>query len=217
MRYRAGMSPGPRLPLLLLLGAALFSDPAEAGDIYVGTDENGVMTFTDTPPDDLGGFEVFIKELDDDRPDDWAAIDPGLLRQNLDSYDDIIVASGREFSVAPELVKAVVLVESGMNPRATSPRGAQGLMQLMPPTARELGVDDSYAPLANVRGGARYLRKMLNEFGGDLELALAAYNAGPGNVRKYDGIPPFEETQYYVKKVLRYYRWFLAERPMRRG
>jgi len=207
----------PRLALLLpflLLGAG----PAHAGgDIYVGTDENGVVTFTDTPPAELEGFDIFIKELDDDRPTDWAAIDAGLLRRNLDTYDDIIVSAADEYSLAPELVKAVVLVESGMNPRATSHRGAQGLMQLMPATAAELGVADSYAPLANVRGGARYLRQMLNMFGGDKELALAAYNAGPGNVRKYDGIPPFEETRYYVRKVLRYYRYFLSDRPVRRG
>ncbi len=212
------MSPPIRLCLSSLLGLLLWSGVARAaGDIYVGTDANGVVTFTDTPPSDLDGFAVFIKELDDDRPGAWAAIDAALLRRNLDSYDDIILSAGNEFRVAPELVKAVVLVESGMNPRATSPRGAQGLMQLMPGTAEELGVDDSYAPLANVRGGASYLRKMLDQFGGDRELALAAYNAGPGNVRKYAGIPPFEETQYYVKKVLRYYRWFLAERPLRRG
>jgi soluble lytic murein transglycosylase-like protein len=217
VRYRAGMSPRSGLLLSSLLVLAVWPAQTRAGDIYVGTDSNGVVTFTDTPPPDLEGFEVFIRELDLDRPDDWASIDAGLLRQNLDSYDDIIVSSAAEYKLAPELVKAVVLVESGMNPRATSPRGAQGLMQLMPATAEELGVADSYAPLANVRGGAKYLRKMLNQFGGDRELALAAYNAGPGNVRKYDGIPPFEETQYYVRKVLRYYRWFLAERPMRRG
>ena len=217
MRYRAGMLPrtGPLLSLLFV--TALWPAATFAGDIYVGTDSNGVLTFTDTPPADLDGFEVFIHELGNDRPDDWASIDAGLLRKNLDSYDDIILSAAAEFKLAPELVKAVVLVESGMNPRATSPRGAQGLMQLMPPTARELGVTDSYAPLANVRGGAKYLRQMLDQFRGDRELALAAYNAGPGNVRKYDGIPPFEETQYYVTKVLRYYRWFLAERPMHRG
>lgn len=212
------MASRPGLAALLVVALGLAPTVAGAGgDIYVGTDANGVVTFTDTPPAELGGFEVFIKELDDDRPTDWASIDGVLLRRNLDTYDDIVISTAHEFRLAPELVKAVMLVESGMNPRATSPRGAQGLMQLMPATARELGVEDSYAPLANVRGGARYLRQMLDQFGGDKELALAAYNAGPGNVRKYDGIPPFEETKYYVRKVLRYYRYFLAERPVRRG
>ena len=210
------MASRPGLLLVLFALGALPSSSRAGGDIYVGTDSNGVVTFTDTPPADLDGFEVFIKELDVDRPGDWAAIDGALLKRNLDSYDDIVLTAASEFRLAPELVKAVILVESGMNPRATSPRGAQGLMQLMPGTAAELGVADSYAPLANVRGGARYLRQMLDQFG-DKELALAAYNAGPGNVRKYDGIPPFEETRYYVRKVLRYYNWFLAERPVRRG
>ena len=202
---------------LLLLSLVLLASPAAAGDIYIGTDENGVVTFTDTPPADGEGFEVFIKDLDADRPGDWASIDMALLRKNLDNYDREIIASSRRHRIAPELVKAVVLVESGMNPRATSPRGAQGLMQLMPGTAEEVGVFDSYNPDQNIEGGTAYLRRMLNAFDGDKTLALAAYNAGPGNVRKYAGVPPFQETQYYVDKVLRYYRYFLTERPLPRS
>jgi len=193
---------------------ALGAAPALAGDIYMGTDDNGVLTFTDTPPADGEGFDVFIKDLEG-RPSKFANIDAALLRKNLDNYDDTIVASATKWKIAPELIKAMVLVESGMNPRAKSPAGARGLMQLMPGTARELGVADSWDAKQNVEGGTRYLRRMLNTFQGNRKLALAAYNAGPGNVRKYNGIPPFEETEYYVDKVLKYYAYFLAERPLR--
>jgi len=207
----------PRASASLVLLVLALSGAARAGDIYIGTDANGVVTFTDTPPADLDGFALFIEDLSKNRPGSFTRIDNALLRRNLDTYDDTIVAAAREHRLAPELVKAVVLVESGMNPTARSPKGAQGLMQLMPATARELGVQAPYEPEENVRGGARYLRRMLDLFDGDRELALAAYNAGPGNVRKHGGIPPFAETQYYVDKVLRYYQYFLAERPLRRG
>ncbi len=200
-------------PLLLAL-ALLLAAPAVAGDIYLGTDANGVLTFTDTPPSGDGSFDIYMSELSD-RPERWAQVDARLLKKNLDTWDDLILRAAAHHQVAPELVKAVILVESGMNPKATSPVGAQGLMQLMPATAKSLGVADSYDPQDNVFGGARYLRKMLDRFG-DRQLALAAYNAGPGNVTKYGGIPPFKETQLYVKKVSKYYAHFLAERPVGR-
>jgi soluble lytic murein transglycosylase-like protein len=187
--------------------------PAQAGDIYIGTDDNGVLTFTDTPPSGEEGFGVFIKDLEG-RPTKFATIDPALLRKNLDNYDEPILVSANKWKVPPELVKAMVLVESGMNPRAKSPAGARGLMQLMPATAAELGVEDSWDAKQNIEGGTRYLRKMLNTFR-SRSLALAAYNAGPGNVRKYNGIPPFQETEYYVDKVLKYYAYFVAEKPLR--
>ena len=209
-------SPWIRRVLALAASLVIPAGVAHGGDIYIGTDDNGVVTFTDTPPADLEGFDVFIQELDKDRPTAWASIDGALLRRNLDTYDREILSAARTYKVAPELVKAVVLVESGMNPRAKSPAGAEGLMQLMPGTATEVGVKDSFDPTDNIRGGTRYLRRMLDRFRGDRTLALAAYNAGPGNVNKYGGVPPFKETQYYVKKVLQYYKYFLAERPIRR-
>ena len=110
----------------------------------------------------------------------------------------------------PALVAAVARAESGFDPRAGSPAGAQGLMQLMPATARGLGVADPYDPAQSLDGGARYLRQQLDAFGGDLRLALAAYNAGPGAVRRHGGVPPYAETEGYVPKVLGYLDQFRA-------
>lgn len=111
---------------------------------------------------------------------------------------------GKNFSLDPALLKAIAKVESSFNPKAISPKGALGLMQLMPETAELVGVENPFDPLENLKGGALYLKKLLEEFG-DLELALAAYNAGPEKVRTYGGIPPYPETQAYVKDVLYYY------------
>lgn len=111
--------------------------------------------------------------------------------------------SGAVVGLSPELLEAVAWAESRFNPDARSPKGAQGVMQLMPGTAAELGVDPT-VPQDNIRGGARYLRQMLETFDGDLELALAAYNAGPGAVRRHGGVPPYPETRRYVAAVLDY-------------
>ncbi len=119
-------------------------------------------------------------------------------------FDQHIRQVAAESSLSPALIKAVALVESGFNPRAVSPKGAQGLMQLMPATARQYGVSNPFDPLENLRAGATHLKKLLIEFDGNLTLALAAYNAGSGAVRRHGGVPNYRETREYVKKVHRH-------------
>ena len=178
---------------LLVLGS---NAPAEAR-IYTFTDEDGVTHFTNVPRDrryrplddsDVGRFR--IQRL----PRHWR-------------YDGLIGLTAREHRLQPALVKAVIAAESNFDPDAVSHRGAQGLMQLMPETAAALGVADPLQPLENVRAGTLYLRLMIDRYG-DLERALAAYNAGPSAVDRYGGIPPYPETRDYVRRVLTYYRHY---------
>jgi len=127
--------------------------------------------------------------------------------------DRLVSANAATWNVDPSLIKAVIANESGFNANATSNVGARGLMQLMPSTASGLGVTDSYDPAQNVWGGTRYLRGLLDRFGGNVQLAVAAYNAGPGAVEKYSGVPPYAETQNYVQNVLSSYEKYRSEIP----
>ena len=156
-------------------------------------DDDGSVVFTNMPSrhevQPVPGLEV------------WDALGISGTTLPVTVYDPFIERVAREHGLAPELIKAVALVESGFDTHAVSPKGAQGLMQLMPATARQYGVKDAFDPLQNLRAGTIHLRKLLDEFDGDLTLALAAYNAGSGAVRRYGGVPAYRETQEYVRKV----------------
>ncbi|MDD2364989.1 MAG: lytic transglycosylase domain-containing protein [Desulfuromonadaceae bacterium] len=169
-------------------------------DIYRYVDEDGIIHFTDAPTDKR--FKVFMRDLKKDKE----------LRTKLKyassvnpaEFDQIIRNCSEKYGVNPSLVKAVIHAESGYNPNAVSSKGASGLMQLMPATARSLNVADRFNPKDNVEGGVKYLRFLLDTFRGDVVLAVAAYNAGLNKVAKYGGIPPYNETKTYVNRVLAY-------------
>ena len=176
------------------LGAAA---PA-SGQIYAIRDENGVLTLSDKP---LGpGAQTYAVRGASSTVRATRGSGEGVRSSQ---WDDVIDHHAREQGLRPDLVRAVIQVESAFNPRARSHKGAMGLMQLMPATARELGVRNAYDPLENIRGGTGYLRGLLDQFNGNEELALAAYNAGAGKVIKYGGtVPPYRETRNYVSRIL---------------
>ncbi|WP_460596700.1 transglycosylase SLT domain-containing protein [Geomonas sp. Red276] len=187
---------------LVALAPAAVTIPAPArADIYRYEDPDGTLHFTDAPTDKR--FKIFMRDIKKDKKLRTAFKLPGYAR-NPAEFEPIIAACSRKYGVDVALVKAVIHAESGYNPNAVSSKGAQGLMQLMPKTAQGLKVADMMNPSDNIQGGVRYLRFLLDTFRGDESLALAAYNSGLGNVAKYGGIPPFQETRNYVAKVLSY-------------
>lgn len=172
-------------------------------DIYKFIGEDGVEVYTDRPTDRR--FKIFMRDIKKDRLL-RTQFRLGALYRNPEEFDPIISSLASEFGVQKSLVKAVIHAESGYNPHAVSPRGAQGLMQLMPKTAQGLKVSNAFDPKDNIRGGVRYLRFLLDTFKGDVTLALAAYNAGLSRVSQYGGVPPYQETREYIARVLDYQR-----------
>lgn len=191
-----------RLAVALLAAGA--GDLARA-DIYSFVDDAGVTHFTNVPVD--GRYRLLLATPPDERaarPETWLA--------KSAQFDPLIDRAARSQAVHPELVRAVIVVESAFNPRAVSRRGAVGLMQLLPATARRYGVADAFDPEQNITAGVHYLRDLMTRYGNNLELTLAAYNAGEDAVDRYGhSIPPFAETRHYVPTVLRIYRSLLAQ------
>jgi len=182
--------------MLLLSG---FS-PAMA-DIYRYVDANGVVHFTNAPQytskPSKKDWSFYRREANSEA----VGTGNGAL---VHSYRDIIRQNALAYRLEEALVKAVIKAESNYNPQSLSNKGAQGLMQLIPETARLMKVNDPFNPAENIRGGSNYLRLMLDQFNGNLDLALAAYNAGPNAVQRHGGIPPYTETRQYVQRVRRY-------------
>ena len=178
---------------ILIITVVLAGASPAAGQIYSWRDADGKLVLSDKPRTGEGTT--------------YAVHGSTPVRATAAStsksapYEASITEHARRQQVAADLVRAVIQVESAFNPVAVSPKGAMGLMQLMPATARELGVRNPFDPEQNIRGGVAYLRRLLDRFNGNVELALAAYNAGMGNVEKYGDVPPFKETKRYVKKI----------------
>lgn len=178
-------------------------------DIFRFQDEKGVVHFTNVPGN--SNYQLFYKEYEKARtsspskgyPKTLSSKNPNL--SNLPLLAPHIDEASQQYGIDPVLIQAVIHVESNFDPQALSPKGAQGLMQLMPQTARDLQVSDAFSPKDNIVGGTRYLRYLLDMYNQDMSLALAAYNAGPEKVNLYRGIPPYQETRTYVQRVTQVY------------
>lgn len=190
---------GMALRVSVSLVAVLVGIPAlpAAAQIYVSRDAAGTIVLSDTPSTGASRVATYAVRNSGIRTTRAAeSSDAGL-------YDEVIESAAATHGVRPELVRAVIHVESGFNPRARSHKGAMGLMQLMPATAADLGVDNPWDPVQNIHGGVAYLGSLLRQFGDEV-LALAAYNAGPGAVSRYgQKVPPYRETRDYVQKITR--------------
>jgi len=186
-------------------GLLLCGLPAVArADIYTFVDSSGVAHFSNVPTD--GRYQLLLTsppQEPGDRTAHWLA--------KSQEFDRFIERAAQQAAVRPELLRAVIVVESAFNPRAISARGAVGLMQLRPATARRYGVSNAFDPEQNIRAGARYLRDLMLRYGNNLELTLAAYNAGEDAVEHYGrSVPPFAETRHYVPTVIRVYHALLS-------
>ena len=202
--HRSRVGSWPLVLLLVLTGLALPS--LGAADIYSYTDAEGVRHFTNVPAPGRR-FKLYMKTYRPPAPRPRGAVDDPV---RFSRYDATIREASRLYLIPEPLIRAVIKVESNYFPTAVSAVGAQGLMQLMPATARRMAVRDSFDARQNILGGTRYLRWLANMFNGDLVLTIAAYNAGEGAVAKYGGIPPYAETRRYVQRVLTHYYAYRA-------
>lgn len=193
-----------RLLLTLLLLPVGTCQPALAA-IFAFTDSQGTVHYSNVPVDSR-----YRPVLQDPATGSPPAPSLSQLLQRSDRYSTLISGAARSSGLEPALVRAVLVAESGADPQAVSPRGASGLMQLMPATARHYGVHDIFDPEQNIRAGSQYLRDLKQRYGNDLQLVLAAYNAGPGAVEQSGGgVPHFKETLEYIPRVLKIYQHLL--------
>ena len=190
-----------------VIGATSVNLSAYAGQMYIYKDKNGSTLLTNRKSSDQSLTKVkatYYADSNIHSYSNWGSSEAAVLpsySRGKNAYDHIIRQAAQTHGVSEGLIKAVMHTESGFNSNARSPVGAQGLMQLMPATARRFNVSNAYDPQQNIFGGAKYLGWLIKRFNGNTSLALAAYNAGEGNVAKYGGIPPFRETQDYVRRV----------------
>ncbi len=188
--------------ILSIIAASLFflQAPSAQGEVFFFRDKNNDFYFTDNPPNSSFKrlFPAKHKKI-------RKAYRSGRDVRSNKAVKKQIQKVSKEYKVDSKLIEAIIQVESGFDPKAISRAGAMGLMQLMPETAKDMGVRYPYDPLQNITGGTKYFRKMLKTFRGNTKLALAAYNAGPTAVKAYRGVPPYTETRNYVKKVLAAY------------
>ena len=182
--------------LLVLVLAIGLATPA-AAQIYTWRDADGKLVLSDQPRVDRGEMSTYAVH----GATTVRATKPLVPTARSAQFDGSINEHSRRMGVSADLVRAVIQVESAFNPTAVSTKGAMGLMQLMPATAAELGVHNPFEPDENIRGGVTYLKRLLDRYDQKVELALAAYNAGMGNVEKYGDVPPFKETRNYVKRI----------------
>lgn len=188
---------GPKyLQIFVFTLALLAFVPSGYADIYRYIDENGVMHFTNTPTSNTQEYKLYLKER--------TTLSRKFYATN--KYDRLISDASAQTGIDSRLLKAMIKAESDFNPRAISKKGAMGLMQIMPENFKMLDLQNPFDPWQNIRAGARYFQQLYERFNGKLALSLAAYNAGPTAVDRYKRIPPYKETEEYVRRVLRYYR-----------
>ncbi len=182
------------------------TNATQAKEIFVFKDNSGHKTYTDNK--NIGANLLYIKSYG--RPTVYNNCDN--VKNNAIKMRPIFERYAKQIGFNSKLAMAVGYTESCFDSNAVSKVGAQGVMQLMPATAKELGVNNAFNAQQNIKAGIQYLKQMHKQFNGNIYYTLAAYNAGPGNVKKYNGVPPFKETQRYIKKVLKKYKQYLAQK-----